>query len=375
MRSLGGIVPVSAMMPPPDSIPCPDRRTVHTTAAMQRVCVIGAGFSGLACAQALRAAGVEVVVIDKGRAPGGRCATRYLSDRSQRCDVGAQFWTARDPVFAAVTAEWVAHGWAESWGDGFPVLGPEGVREGRDGHVRWRAVGGMATFMRHVATDLTVLSPRTVTAVQPQGNGWSVTHVAGDAIRGEASGAAETLAVDAVVLTQPVPQILTLLAPLGVAIPPAIAAVRYDPCLYLIAERSDGDAVLPKPGGLRIGDPSLGVTWLGSARRRGLRQTGEGIILHADAVVSAAHWDAPATEQVETLVERLNRVLARMDLSWQPTAAEVRRWKYSRCVTTVNERTWQPAPGLCCVGDAFGAAPRLEGAWLSGLAGAQTLTS
>ncbi len=369
-----GIVPVSAMMPPLRSIPCLDRRTVHTTAAMQRVCVIGAGFSGLACAQALRAAGAEVVVIDKGRAPGGRCATRYLSDRNQRCDVGAQFWTARDPAFAAVTAEWVAQGWVESWGDGFRVLGSEGLREGSDGHARWRAVGGMATFARHLATDLTVLAPRTVTAVQPQDSGWLVTHVAGDAIRGEAAGVAETVAVDAVVLTQPVPQIVTLLAPLDVAIPPPIAAVRYDPCLYLIAEHPDGDAVLPEPGGLRIEDPSLGATWLGSARRRGLRQTGESIILHADASVSAAHWDAVSTVQTGELLERLQRVLARLDTSWQPTAAEVRRWKYSRCVTTVAERTWQPAPGLCCVGDAFGGAPRLEGAWLSGVAGAQILT-
>jgi len=340
---------------------------------MATICIIGAGLTGLTCAQRLRSTGATVMVIDKGRAPGGRAATRYLADRSQRCDVGAQFWTARDSAFAAVTAEWVARGWAESWGEGFPVLKSSGVHDGRDGHARWRAVGGMVALARHLADGIDVRAPRTVTALQPNGAGWTVTHVAGDAIRGPSAGVAETLTVDVVVLTQPVPQILALLAPLGVVIPPAIAAVRYDPCLYLLAERPDGEAVLPAPGGLRIEDPTLGATWLASARQRGLRSTGDSVILHADAVLSAMHWDDTPEQQQAVLGARLQQVLARLERSWEPTLAEVRRWKYSRCTQTVPDRCWQPLPGLLCAGDAFGDAPRVEGAWLSGMAAAQAL--
>lgn len=337
---------------------------------MRTICIIGAGLTGLTCAQRLRNRGATVIMLDKGRAPGGRAATRYLTDCGQRCDVGAQFWTAGDPAFATVTAEWVARGWAESWGDGFPVLRSDGVHDGRDGHRRWRAVGGMATLARQLADGIDLRAPRTVTALQSQGAGWTVTHVAGDAIRGSEAGALETLTVDAVVLTQPMPQIIALLAPLGVAIPPAIAAVRYDPCLYLIAERPDGSAVLPAPGGLRIEDPTLGATWLASARQRDLRSTGDSVILHADAALSAMHWDDTPEQQQAVLAICLQQVLARLDMHWEPTLAEVRRWKYSRCTQTVPERCWQPLPGLLCAGDAFGAAPRIEGAWLSGMAGA-----
>jgi len=41
--------------------------------------IIGAGLSGLMCAQALRRAGISARVFDKGRAPGGRCSTRRAS--------------------------------------------------------------------------------------------------------------------------------------------------------------------------------------------------------------------------------------------------------------------------------------------------------
>lgn len=353
--------------------PFADSGAVHTTLRMPTICIIGAGLTGLTCAQQLRSKGATVIVLDKGRAPGGRAATRYLSDRDQRCDVGAQFWTARDPAFAAATAEWVARGWAESWGDGFPILKSNGLHDGRDGHARWRAMGGMVALARHLAADIDVSAPRTVTSIEPQGASWTVTHVAGDAIRGPGAGAPETLTVDAVVFTQPVPQILALLAPLGVTIPPAIAAVRYDPCLYLLAERPDGEAVLPAPGGLRIEDPALGATWLASARRRGLRSTGDSVILHADAALSAAHWDDTPQQLQAVLSARLQQVLARLDVTWEPTLAEVRRWKYSRCTQTAPERYWQPVPGLLCAGDAFGDAPRIEGAWVSGMAAAHAL--
>lgn len=353
--------------------PFADFRARPTTPPMGMICIIGAGLTGLTCARRLRDLGATVIVLDKGRAPGGRAATRYLSDRDQRCDVGAQFWTARDPAFAAATAEWAARGWAESWGDGFPVLKPDGVHEGRDGHARWRAVGGMVTLARHLAAGIDLRGPRTVTALRPEGTGWTVTHVAGDAVRGASAGMEETLTVDAVVMTQPVPQILALLAPLGLAIPPAIAAVRYDPCLYLLAERPAGEAVLAAPGALRIEDSTLGATWLASARQRGLRSAGDSVILHADATLSAAHWNDAPDRQQAVLRARLRQVLARLDVTWEPTVTEVRRWKYSRCMQTIPERCWQPLPGLLCAGDAFGGAPRIEGAWLSGMAGAQAL--
>ena len=62
--------------------------------------VIGAGMAGIACARALAEAGHAVRVLDKGRGPGGRMATRRVTTRAGevRFDHGAQYLTARDPA-------------------------------------------------------------------------------------------------------------------------------------------------------------------------------------------------------------------------------------------------------------------------------------
>jgi len=61
------------------------------------VAVIGAGLSGLSCAQALRAAGVEVRVFESAPFVGGRCATRLW--QGHLVDHGVQYFTAQTPEF------------------------------------------------------------------------------------------------------------------------------------------------------------------------------------------------------------------------------------------------------------------------------------
>ncbi len=61
------------------------------------VAIIGAGLSGLSCAQALRAAGVSVRVFEKTSVVGGRCATRLW--QGHLVDIGVQYFTARSTEF------------------------------------------------------------------------------------------------------------------------------------------------------------------------------------------------------------------------------------------------------------------------------------
>src|SRR6266545_1716422 len=63
------------------------------------VVVIGAGVSGLACANALSASGKRVVVLERARGVGGRRATRRVE--GQPVDFGVAFLHGRDPEFLA----------------------------------------------------------------------------------------------------------------------------------------------------------------------------------------------------------------------------------------------------------------------------------
>jgi renalase len=61
------------------------------------VAVIGAGVSGLSCAQALQAAGVGVHVFESASVVGGRCATQLW--QGHLVDVGVQYFTAQSLEF------------------------------------------------------------------------------------------------------------------------------------------------------------------------------------------------------------------------------------------------------------------------------------
>jgi renalase len=58
------------------------------------IAVIGGGIAGLTCARTLTEQRFAVQVLDKGREPGGRIATRQIA--GYRFDDGAQYFTVRD---------------------------------------------------------------------------------------------------------------------------------------------------------------------------------------------------------------------------------------------------------------------------------------
>ena len=69
----------------------------RATDAPGTVAIIGAGIAGLVCAQMLSSVGIQVVVFDKARAPGGRITTRRRDDFEW--DMGAQMFTAENDLF------------------------------------------------------------------------------------------------------------------------------------------------------------------------------------------------------------------------------------------------------------------------------------
>jgi predicted NAD/FAD-dependent oxidoreductase len=102
---------------------------------MARVLVLGAGIAGLVGAGVLERAGLEVVVLDKGRRPGGRMATRRPDGPDGPVfDHGAQFVTLRSDELADETARWRDNGWLVEWFRGSP---DHGATSG-DGHPRFR---------------------------------------------------------------------------------------------------------------------------------------------------------------------------------------------------------------------------------------------
>ena len=109
-----------------------------------RIGVIGAGIAGLSCAELLQSAGHAVRVFDKGRGAGGRMATRRVASPAGDVafDHGAQYFTTRDPRFAAAVTRWQQSGAVARW----PIAGDDA----------WVGTPGMSAVVQALARPLSV---------------------------------------------------------------------------------------------------------------------------------------------------------------------------------------------------------------------------
>lgn len=310
-----------------------------------RVVVVGAGLAGLVAAREIRNAGHEVVVLDKSRSSGGRCATRRIGDAV--LDHGAQFFTVRSDDFARINATWLRDDVTREWCRGFGS---------GDGHPRYCGTRGMTGVSKHLEEGLDVrygkMAFNIERAREAKGRdaGWRV-HL-DDGTHHDA---------DRVVVTCPVPQSMALLVNAGPSVPDAIRTIEYDKTIAALVV-IDGDSNVPEPGGVQDGDATF--SFVADNRRKGVSPLAA-LTLHCNAAFSEAKWWADPSETHAEVMELARRWIgpARV-VEHQP-----KRWRMATPRTTWPERCWS-SDGIVLAGDAFGG-PRVEGAVLSGLAAAQ----
>ena len=297
------------------------------------VCVVGAGISGTACARALQQAGLDVVVLDRGRVPGGRMASRRVDGRY--VDTGASYFTVRDEAFRTQVDDWTARGLAREWTDTFTVL-PSGER--KQGPVRYGAAQGLRSLVADLAVGLDV---RQETQVQQVGDGPTV----------------DGTAYDAVVLAMPDPQALALLDEALQEERAALADREWQPALALTAvfdERTWGDL----DGAFVDGDDVL--DWVADDGRR----RGDGapvLVAHSTPSFAGTRLADPGAAGPE-LVAAVRDLL---DLP-APTTTHVQRWTYAKPVGTREETCFLGDAGVGLCGDGWGAS-KVEAAYVSGL--------
>jgi len=297
--------------------------------------------AGLTAARRLATAGHGVTVVDKGRHPGGRMATADLAGGA-RADHGAQFVTVRSAELSADLGGWMSDGTVHEWCRGFGT---------DDGHPRYAAGGGMRHLAAALASGLDVRQSVHVDAVTRSGGGWAVSWPEG---HGAPAGRLEA---DAVVVTCPVPQSAALLGDAA-----EVPALAYDATLSLVVAL-DGPSSVPAPGGVQpTGDPVW--SWVGENAAKGV-SAGPAVTLHTTAALAAERWD---DDDGPLGVELL---AAAAPWLGGAGAVDVRlhRWRFATPVAPHPDRCVEVAPGAVLAGDAFGG-PRVEGAYLSGLAAA-----
>ncbi|MDJ0955067.1 MAG: FAD-dependent oxidoreductase [Acidimicrobiia bacterium] len=314
------------------------------------VIVIGAGMAGLTAARELGRAGITTLVLDKGRAPGGRMATRTIG--SARFDHGAQHFSARSEPFQAHVDELRREGIVGSW-----YTADSRTRPGLLGEPRLVGVGGMRRIPEHLAVGLDVRTSTTIDRLHRDGVGITVT----------AAGARVAYGA-AVILTPPVPQVLDLLqtsdmVPATDVLDP-LSAVGYNSSLAVMA-------TLDAPSGLpegHLAEPAPDVAWMADNQHKGTSAQ-PSVTIHSTAGFASANLDADPDRWTQHVADQVAPILEARIIS-----AVGHRWRYAEPRTTFDSGaiTIGHAPPIVMAGEVFAGA-KVEGAYLSGLAAADSV--
>jgi hypothetical protein len=293
-----------------------------------RVAVIGAGLSGAACARAMEERGITVDVVERGRAPGGRMASPALHGR--RVDVGAAYFTAKEPDFVATVERWSAKGLVRDWTDTLDVFSADGHRQ-TSGPVRYAAPGGLRSLVRDSLAD----EVRCENVV----------------------GSLDELNHDAVVLAMPDPQAARLA-------PDAADWVAYEPVIAVVAGWAQ--RCWPISDAAFVNDDADITTVADDGSRRG--DGAAVLVTHTTAQRAQVHLDDP-DGAVPPVLAALRRV---MDVTAAPEWTSAHRWTFAKPVATHGVDAFKLTTGagrpLGLCGDSWcpSGAPRIESAWLSG---------
>lgn len=323
---------------------------------MPKIAVVGAGVGGLMASRCLQDHGLDVTVFDKSRGVGGRLATRR--EDGLAFDHGAQYFTAKDSRFTRYVRSWMQQGLVEPWMGRIVKLDAMGGCEDQYGTPRYVAVPGMNNLAEHLAEDLKIRTSTCVSRIDPADGKWRITDTAGR----------NAGIFDWVILNCPPKQSLNILDGQSV-LSDQIAGVKMNPCWAMMLTTPDlGDVDFD--GAFVENGP---LSWIANDGSKPRRQEADAVTnwtLHASAEWSETHLECCPSQIESELLQALEKTLQK---KVRPLHSKVHRWRYAVPKVALDEQClWDSVSGLGACGD-WCFSPRIEGAFLSGVAMAGTL--
>ncbi len=313
------------------------------TAERFGICIVGAGMAGLACATRLSEAGLRVVVLDKGRGPGGRMSTRRAEIASETVsfDHGAQYFTARDTDFAAIVSGWERQGIVRRW-----------QAAGDDA---WVGAPAMNAPIKAMARDLDVRWNTRVDAISAIMKGWRV------------SAGSEQFDAGIVLVAIAAEQSTTLLADPSPELSAIASEAHSQPCWAVMA---GFETALPiEEDALRYESGPIG--WAARNSAKPARAGGERWVIHATPSRSRELIDMGKDEAAAMLLADFFSQTGLAPV--HPVHLSAHRWLFAMADPVAGEPArFDPENAIGLAGD-YLHSPRVEGAWISGTALAEAV--
>jgi renalase len=300
------------------------------------VAIIGGGLSGISCAHALKAAGVEARILERDGALGGRCATRLW--QGHLIDLGVQYFTAHSAEFKKELLTRLRQ---------FrPIVSP--------------------ILDEHEKLVMSTCGPRFYVL---QGNNY-LAHVLARGVDAQFNRAAETVSFRgaqieclgetyrAVVSAVPGPETARLFQL-------AHSPVEYTPCLTALLEYANDGLEPGRPCYAHVlpdESPVIAASFCENHKAGRIIGNKTVFVVHASSSFSLAHVDKPSESYLPRLIEEHERL-------WHIPpglcrASSIHVWRYGRPVAQTRREIKCP-PGAFYCGDSRSDST-VEGVWLDG---------
>ena len=318
------------------------------------IAIVGAGMTGLAAARTLPPSSYQI--FEKSRGPGGRLASKRIEQ--QRADIGAQFFTVRDPRFQALVELAYSAGAIQSWKPRMGTFQSSMPVDSPDTQTRYVGAPYMNALGRFLSQSVRIESQTRIDTIRRDGSDFVLTTTTG-----------ATYSAEQVLVTTPVDQMADLLAQFEIA--PIVKQFTMEPTwTTVVSSDQQLTTSMHEPIDACFGGDHSVFDFISVERSKPGRDS-DLIVVQASPEWSKVHLEHESNWVAQTIATELTNTFG---IAAEPVLSH--RWRYARPTDpkmTTQKGIYQVDAGLWIAGD-YLAGGRVEGAYLAGFEAAERLS-
>ncbi len=309
------------------------------------VVVIGAGLSGLMCAQTLQQQGYRVIILDKSRGVGGRVATRRIDNIP--IDHGLPYLEIQGSNTKNLIQQLQKSNILQLWQSNIYQFDVNQNLQESPSLKCYVSTSGINAIAKYLATDLDIHKQCRVTKIKITKNrSWEIIY---NLEANFASIYGKTL-----VIAIPAPQAVELLTTINNQLPSAfltqLRSVTFHPCIAVMAEYDSKYLTqLPSWQGVKL-ETNSDLAWIAIDSSKREHPTKPIFVLHSTAQFAQNYLE---TSDLIPVGKSLLKTAAFLLLPWldSPQKLQVHRWRYAiphHHLSIPYLFTDTPLPLVCC---------------------------